>query len=84
MEEKRQEYKKETGSDPLQLPDRSKYTYKTGDKDQVLESDVHGNPNLVYDSKFNEGWEPSGVPVCSHSFLQNSNSVISLTTNAPL
>lgn len=63
MEEKRQVYKKETGSDPLQLPDRSKYTYKTGDKDQVLESDVHGNPNLVYDSKFNEGWEPSGVPV---------------------
>lgn len=83
MDEKRQEYKKATGSDPLQLPDRSKYTYKTGDKDQVLESDVHGNPNLVYDSKFNEGWEPSGVPVW-RSLLQNSNSIISLTTNATL
>lgn len=70
VEEKRQEYKKQTGSDPLHLPDRTKYTYKTGEKDQVLESDVHGNPNLVYDSKFNEGWEPSGVPVL-HPLLRN-------------
>lgn len=63
VEQKRQDYAKETGSDPLHLPDRTRYTYKTGDKDQVLESGVHGNPNLVYNSKFNEGWEPSGVPV---------------------
>lgn len=67
MEQKRKDYQEETGSDPLHLPDRTKHTYKTGDKDQVLESDVHGNPNLVYDSKFNEGWEPSGVPVWNFS-----------------
>lgn len=65
VEEKREAYKQETGSDPRQLPDRKNYTYKTNESDQVLESDVHGNPNLVYKSVFHEGWEPSGVAVCS-------------------
>lgn len=64
VEQKREAFKQETGSDPRQLPDRKDYKYKTGEGDQVLESDVHGNPNLVYDSVFHEGWEPSGVPVC--------------------
>ncbi|CAN8097339.1 unnamed protein product [Discula destructiva] len=62
VEEKRQAYKKEAGLDPDNLPNRQKYQYKTGDGDQVLESDVHGNPNLTYESKFVQGWEPSGVP----------------------
>lgn len=66
VEQKREAYKKETGSDPRQLPDRKNHEYKTGESDQVEESDVHGNPNLVYDSKFIEGWEPSGVPVRQH------------------
>ena len=26
-------------------------------------SEPRGNPKLVYESKFVEGWEPSGVPV---------------------
>jgi catechol O-methyltransferase len=30
--------------------------------DDVSASDVRGNPNLIYESKFVEGWEPSGVP----------------------
>ncbi|ROV98351.1 hypothetical protein VMCG_07176 [Cytospora schulzeri] len=36
--------------------------YKTGNGDQLDESEVHGNPNLIYVSSFVEGWEPSGVP----------------------
>lgn len=30
---------------------------------ETTEKDGPGNPNLVYLSKFVEGWEPSGVPV---------------------
>lgn len=63
VDEKRKEYKTDTGSDPIALPDMSKHVYKTTEGDQVVESDVHGNPNLVYASEFVEGWEPSGVPV---------------------
>lgn len=63
MDDKRKEYKTETGSDPIALPDKSNRVYKTIEGDQVAEWDVHGNPNLVYHSKFVEGWEPSGVPV---------------------
>lgn len=63
MEEKRKAYKEETGSDAVALPDKKNHVYKTTEGDQVLESDVHGNPNFVYKSKFVEGWEPSGVPV---------------------
>lgn len=70
VDEKREHYKKETGSDPVALPDMTKRVYKTTEGDQVLGWDVHGNPNLVYDSKFVEGWEPSGVPVrCLFLFL---------------
>lgn len=31
--------------------------------DESLDWNIHGNPNLIYASKFVEGWEPSGVPV---------------------
>lgn len=61
--ERRDAYREDTGSDPRHPPARHNHTYKTGEGDQVLESDVHGNPNLVYSSRFHEGWEPSGVPV---------------------
>lgn len=63
VDDKRKLYEKETGSDPAAVPDTAERVYKTTEGDQVLGWDVHGNPNLVYDSKFVEGWEPSGVPV---------------------
>lgn len=31
---------------------------------QEDDSEPQGNPNLIYESKLVEGWEPSGVPVC--------------------
>ncbi|KAF3769459.1 S-adenosyl-L-methionine-dependent methyltransferase [Cryphonectria parasitica EP155] len=63
VEMKRQEYQKATaGADPLSLPDRAKHVYKTDAGGEVSETDLFGNPNLVYASKFIEGWEPSGVP----------------------
>lgn len=30
---------------------------------QQSEGDIKGNPDLIYESKFIESWEPSGVPV---------------------
>ena len=36
-----------------------------GDQDANSRDDlINGNPNLIYESKFVEGWEPSGVAVC--------------------
>ena len=60
---KRETLKSQHGSDQDQFADRTKHQYKTREGDEVLDSDVIGNPNLVYESEFVEGWEPSGVPV---------------------
>lgn len=65
--QKRDHFKQTTGSDLNAFPDRTKHQYKTREGNEVLESDVHGNPNLVYESLFVEGWEPSGVPVCQRT-----------------
>ena len=42
---------------------RSTVEQKRRRYDECQGSEPRGNPNLVYESKFVEGWEPSGVPV---------------------
>lgn len=69
VQEKRDEYRQaasSSGTDPQSLPDRTKghtATFKINSKGEITEPKLLGNPNLVYESKFVEGWEPSGVPV---------------------
>lgn len=65
--EKREKFKKSTGSDIDQFGDRHKHQYKVREGDEVLDSDVHGNPSFIYKSKLVDGWEPSGVPVRTSS-----------------
>ncbi|KAI0517242.1 S-adenosyl-L-methionine-dependent methyltransferase [Xylaria bambusicola] len=41
---------------------RSSVEKKNEDLTKITESDLKGNPNLIYESRLVEGWEPSGVP----------------------
>jgi hypothetical protein len=63
VQQKREKFKKDTGLSLERLSDWEKSRYNMAKGGQVDETEVHGNPNLIYSSKFVEGWEPSGVPV---------------------
>lgn len=65
VQQKREKFKKDTGLSLERLSDWEKHRYNMAKGGQVDETEVHGNPNLIYSSKFVEGWEPSGVPVSS-------------------
>ncbi|PSR76965.1 S-adenosyl-L-methionine-dependent methyltransferase [Coniella lustricola] len=68
VQEKRDEARTASGGDAQSLPHRTSSTatngqlFKLNDKGEVTEPKLFGNPNLVYESEFVEGWEPSGVP----------------------
>ena len=63
--EKREAAKTSTGlnGDKASFPDETAKQYKKWEDQATLDTPRQGNPNLIYDSKFIEGWEPSGVPV---------------------
>lgn len=71
VQQKREKFKKDTGLSLERLSDWEKSRYNMAKGGQVDETEVHGNPNLIYSSKFVEGWEPSGVPVRSPCSLQS-------------
>lgn len=81
MQQKREKFKKDTGLSLERLSDWEKHRYNMAKGGQVDETEVHGNPNLIYSSEFVEGWEPSGVPVrfiqrvaiCTQLFLPSTN-----------
>ncbi len=64
--EKREAAKSNAGitGDREWFPEETAKQYKKWEDQATLDSPRKGNPNLIYDSKFIEGWEPSGVPVC--------------------
>lgn len=68
VQQKREKFKKDTGLSLERLSDWEKHRYNMAKGGQVDETEVHGNPNLIYSSEFVEGWEPSGVPVRFISF----------------
>lgn len=43
--------------------DKTAQQYKTRRGEEKLDASVKGNPNLVYESKLHESFEPTGVPV---------------------
>jgi catechol O-methyltransferase len=61
--EKRQTFEETTGLGVGQFSSWVQSQRKGRKLDEKLDSEVHGNPNLVYESKMVDGWEPSGVPV---------------------
>ncbi|TLS24392.1 hypothetical protein PpBr36_09132 [Pyricularia pennisetigena] len=50
------------GNPPYLKYVRSTVAEKRDAMSKVMDTDAKGNPNLVYESEFVEGWEPSGVP----------------------
>lgn len=52
--------------------DRTSKQYQRRQGDEKLDESRTGNPNLVYDSKLINSWEPSGVPVSGISDAQIS------------
>ena len=53
------------GSDANGFDNRWKEQYKEREGEEILSSEVKGNPNLVYDSQLVNSFEPTGVPVSS-------------------
>lgn len=84
VQQKREKFKKDTGLSLERLSDWEKHRYNMAKGGQVDETEVHGNPNLIYSSEFVEGWEPSGVPVrliqnaaiCMQYFCQEQQTLI--------
>ena len=66
MKKKREKYEKGevNGDDAAAFPDRSKNQYQKREGVQKLSTEVKGNPNLVYESKLVNSFEPTGEPVC--------------------
>jgi len=55
--------------------DRYKNQYKERQGEEKLSTDVAGNPNLIYESKLVNSYEPTGVPVSSslHSCVEDGS-----------
>ncbi len=51
------------GTDTDGFGDRYKDQYKEREGEEKLSTDVKGNPNLIYESKLVDSYEPTGVPV---------------------
>lgn len=60
--QKRKAYQETAGLDEGQFSKWVQTQYLGREGDEILDRKVRGNPNLVYESQFVEGWEPSGVP----------------------
>ncbi len=64
VQDKRQRYEsEETNGDAERFADRTKNQYQAREGDEHLSTEVKGNPNLVYESKLVNSFEPTGDPV---------------------
>ena len=66
VEEKRSKVKGMAGGDATQFPDTYKTQYKKREGEEKFGTDIEGNPNLIYESKLVNSFEPTGVPVSFH------------------
>ena len=63
VQEKNERYTSANGTDTSGFGDRWKDQYKEREGEEKLSSEVKGNPNLIYESKLVNSYEPTGVPV---------------------
>ena len=65
VQEKRNRYTSGeiNGRDAGGFADRTKHQYRAREGDEHLSTEVKGNPNLVYESRLINSFEPTGVPV---------------------
>ena len=66
VEEKRKAFQTQSvgANNAAEFGDRWKNQYQSREGDEKLSTDVKGNPNLVYESRLFNSYEPTGVPVC--------------------
>ena len=67
VEEKRNKAKNATHGDTAQFPDTYKNQYRKREGEERLSTDNEGNPNLIYQSKLVNSFEPTGEPVSVES-----------------
>ena len=74
VEQKRNACRGENGNnnDTTKFDDRWKNQYESREGEEKLSADIKGNPNLVYESRLIESYEPTGVPVCWHHHQKGS------------
>ena len=67
VEKKREQYNESqtNGVEDSGIGDRWKNQYRQREGDEKLSTEVKGNPNLIYQSKLINSFEPTGVPVSS-------------------
>lgn len=67
VEKKRERYEKGDSNDTETsgFADRTRNQYQAREGDEKLSSEIKGNPNLVYESRLINSFEPTGVPVSS-------------------
>ncbi len=58
----------QNGDDAAHFPDYSKNQYQKRQGDEKLSTEVKGNPNLVYESRLVDSFEPTGEPVRLHHY----------------
>ncbi len=65
VEKKRERYQNDdsNGTESLGFGDRTKNQYVAREGEEKLSTEIKGNPNLVYESKLVESFEPTGDPV---------------------
>ena len=71
---KRAKYEKRyvNGDDAAKFPDRSRNQYQKREGEEKLSTEVKGNPNLEYESKLVNSFEPTGEPVSKSSIFKPS------------
>ena len=65
VEKKREQYQSKgtNGIDTAGFGNRWKDQYKSREGEEKLSTEIKGNPNLVYESRLVNSYEPTGVPV---------------------
>lgn len=64
------------GGDAAHFPEHSKNQYQKRQGDEKLSTEVKGNPNLVYESKLVNSFEPTGEKVCPLRYRHSKPSMI--------
>ncbi len=83
VQDKRRKYdSEETNGGGDGFADRTKNQYQAREGDEHLSTEVKGNPNLVYESKLVNSFEPTGDPVSLEANCQRPRELLTITRMA--
>lgn len=78
VQDKRRRYESEDthAEDGDGFADRTKHQYRAREGEEHLSTEVKGNPNLLYESKLVNSFEPTGDPVSLQANLERQQSML--------